>query len=59
MPEAQLFHDVVRVRKSMRSYLADPVPDALLQALLDDLEFFGTPYLRPLSSKAANFLNRL
>lgn len=51
MPEAQLFHDVVRVRKSMRSYLTDRVPDALLQAVLDDLEFFGTPYLCPLPSK--------
>lgn len=39
MPEAQLFHDVVRARKSMRSYLADPVPDALLQAVLDDARY--------------------
>lgn len=51
MPDAQLFRDVVRVRKSMLSYLTDRVPDALLQAVLDDLEFFGTPYLCPLSSK--------
>lgn len=36
MSEAMLFHDVVRGRKSARSFLPDPVPDALLQLLADD-----------------------
>jgi nitroreductase len=39
MPEAQLFHDVVRGRRSTRSFLADPVPDALLQAVVDDARY--------------------
>lgn len=34
--EGRLFHDVVRGRRSARSFLPDPVPDALLQAVVDD-----------------------
>tara|TARA_R110000824_G_scaffold366730_2_gene555623 strand:+ start:154031 stop:154735 length:705 start_codon:yes stop_codon:yes gene_type:complete len=37
--EAKLFHDVVRDRRSARSFLADPVPDALLQAVVDDARY--------------------
>lgn len=36
MPEAKLFNDIVRGRRSTRSFIPDPVPDALLQAVLED-----------------------
>jgi nitroreductase len=36
VPEARLFHDVVRDRRSIRSFLPTPVPDELIHAVLDD-----------------------
>lgn len=36
MHDARPFHDVVRSRRSARSFLPHPVPDALLQAVADD-----------------------
>lgn len=39
MAEAPLFHDVVRRRRSTRSFLAEPVPEALLQAVVDDARY--------------------
>lgn len=36
MPEAKLFQDVIRGRRSPRSFLPDPVPEALLQAVVED-----------------------
>ncbi|PKQ04928.1 MAG: nitroreductase [Alphaproteobacteria bacterium HGW-Alphaproteobacteria-11] len=36
MQEAMPFHEVVRRRKSARSFLADPVPDALLRSVAED-----------------------
>jgi nitroreductase len=39
MSQAKLFHDVVRSRRSARGFLPDPVPDALLQSVLDDARY--------------------
>ena len=36
MAEARPFHDVVRDRRSIRSFLPTPVPDALIRAVCDD-----------------------
>ncbi|RYG75334.1 nitroreductase [bacterium] len=36
MPEGPLFHDVVRDRRSIWSFLPTPVPDALLRAVAED-----------------------
>lgn len=36
MSEARLFHDVVRDRRSIRSFLPAPVPGELIQAVVDD-----------------------
>ena len=36
MPEAKLFQDVIRGRRSPRSFLPAPVPEALLQAVVED-----------------------
>ncbi|GAY22557.1 MULTISPECIES: nitroreductase [Sphingobium] len=36
MDESKLFHDVVRERRSVRAFLPTPVPDALMQAVVDD-----------------------
>lgn len=36
MSESKLFHNVVRSRKSARSFLPDPVPDAVLKSVLED-----------------------
>lgn len=36
MPEAPLFHDVVRERRSIRSFLPTPVPEKVLRAVLED-----------------------
>jgi nitroreductase len=36
MTKAKSFHAVVRGRRSARSFLSQPVPDPLLQAVLDD-----------------------
>lgn len=38
MPEARLFHDVVRDRHSVRSFLPTPVPDALIRAVVEDAQ---------------------
>jgi nitroreductase len=39
MSESRLFHDVVRDRRSARSFLPDHVPDALIQAVVDDARY--------------------
>jgi nitroreductase len=39
MPEGQQFHDVVRGRRSARSFRSDPVPDALVRAVVDDARY--------------------
>lgn len=36
MPEARLFHDVVRDRRSIRSFLPNPVADELIRAVTED-----------------------
>lgn len=36
VPDARLFHDVVRDRRSVRSFLPDPVPPALLLSVVED-----------------------
>jgi nitroreductase len=36
MPEVPLFHDVVRERRSIRSFLPAPVPDELIRAVTED-----------------------
>lgn len=36
MPEARLFRDVVRNRRSMRSFLPTPVPDSLIRGVVED-----------------------
>lgn len=38
MPEAKLFHNVVRDRHSVRSFLADPVPDEVIRAVVEDAQ---------------------
>lgn len=38
MPEPKLFHDVLRERHSVRSFLPDAVPDELLRAVLEDAQ---------------------
>lgn len=39
MSEVRLFHDVVRDRHSVRSFLPDPVPDDVLRSVLEDAQF--------------------
>jgi len=36
--ESRLFHDVVHERHSVRSFHAEPVPDALLRSVLEDAQ---------------------
>lgn len=38
MPTSKLFHDVVRERHSVRSFLPKPVPDDLLRSVLEDAQ---------------------
>lgn len=36
MPQVKPFHDVVRERRSVRSFLATPVPDALIRSVAEE-----------------------
>lgn len=38
MPKAKLFHDVVRDRRSVRSFLPNPVPDEVIRAVAEDAQ---------------------
>lgn len=38
MPEPKLFHDVVRERHSVRSFLPQPVPDEVIRSVLEDAQ---------------------
>jgi nitroreductase len=38
MPESSLFRDVIRNRHSVRSFLPEPVPDAVMRAVLEDAQ---------------------
>jgi nitroreductase len=38
IPEARLFHDVLRDRHSIRGFLSTPVPDALIRAVVEDAQ---------------------
>jgi nitroreductase len=38
MPKSPLFRDVIRDRHSVRSFLPEPVPDAVIRAVLEDAQ---------------------
>jgi nitroreductase len=38
MPESSLFRDVIRNRHSVRGFLPEPVPDAVIRAVLEDAQ---------------------
>ncbi|HUD94719.1 nitroreductase [Sphingobium sp.] len=38
MPEPKLFQDVLRERHSVRSFLPDPVPEAVIRSVLEDAQ---------------------
>lgn len=38
MPEPKLFHDVLRERHSVRSFLPNPVPEEVINAVLEDAQ---------------------
>lgn len=38
MPMSKLFHDVLRERHSVRSFLSDPVPEAMIRSVLEDAQ---------------------